>query len=229
MKRLIIVRHGNTFAAGDTPTRVGRKTDLPLVEENLSRNAGRFLAKRGYAPNRAYAAPLKRTLQSARLILSETADPVEVEPLADFLEIDYGPDENKTEAEVITRLGRLYLEREGVSMITEDAVQQRGKEVIELWNQKAVVPDGWIVAPEQIVSTWRTFADRINDDETVLLVTSNGIIRFVPQILNASDYQAFSQTENLKVKTGGVSIFEHHGDGWQCVLWNVRPDSEGNN
>ena len=29
--RLIIARHGNTFDAGDIPTRVGRRTDLPLV------------------------------------------------------------------------------------------------------------------------------------------------------------------------------------------------------
>ena len=29
----MIVRHGNTFRAGETPTRVGARTDLPLVEE----------------------------------------------------------------------------------------------------------------------------------------------------------------------------------------------------
>ena len=30
----MIVRHGNTFRAGETPTRVGARTDLPLVERN---------------------------------------------------------------------------------------------------------------------------------------------------------------------------------------------------
>ena len=36
-----------------------------------------------------------------------------VEENEDFVEIDYGPDENKTEAEVINRLGRHYLEKRG--------------------------------------------------------------------------------------------------------------------
>ena len=39
----MIVRHGNTFRAGETPTRVGARTDLPLVEEERARSAGRYL------------------------------------------------------------------------------------------------------------------------------------------------------------------------------------------
>ena len=37
MKTLIIARHGNTFAKGETPTRVGCHTDLELVEEERGR------------------------------------------------------------------------------------------------------------------------------------------------------------------------------------------------
>ena len=47
MKTLIIARHGNTFRPGETPTRVGSRTDLPLVEEECCRAAflrGAFLA-----------------------------------------------------------------------------------------------------------------------------------------------------------------------------------------
>ena len=33
MTTLIIARHGNTFDKGDIPTRVGARTDLPLVEK----------------------------------------------------------------------------------------------------------------------------------------------------------------------------------------------------
>jgi 2,3-bisphosphoglycerate-dependent phosphoglycerate mutase len=42
----VIVRHGNTFRAGETPTRVGARTDLPLVEEERARSAGRYLRDR---------------------------------------------------------------------------------------------------------------------------------------------------------------------------------------
>ena len=47
MKRLIIARHGNTFRPGETPTRVGAGTDLPLVEETRARSIGRYLKDKG--------------------------------------------------------------------------------------------------------------------------------------------------------------------------------------
>ena len=45
MTTLIIARHGNTFNPGDTPTRVGKHTDMPLVEkgEAQGRALGRYL------------------------------------------------------------------------------------------------------------------------------------------------------------------------------------------
>ena len=46
-RKLVIVRHGNTFRAGETPTRVGARTDLPLVEEERARSAGRYLREKG--------------------------------------------------------------------------------------------------------------------------------------------------------------------------------------
>ena len=47
MKTLIIARHGNTFAKGETPTRVGCHTDLELVEEERGRGVGLYLKKLG--------------------------------------------------------------------------------------------------------------------------------------------------------------------------------------
>ena len=63
--RLIIARHGNTFRLEETPTRVGAKTDLPLVEEFKGRSIGRYL-KHDIIPDVIYAAPLLRTMQTAR-------------------------------------------------------------------------------------------------------------------------------------------------------------------
>ena len=50
MKTLIIARHGNTFRPGETPTRVGSRTDLPLVEEERGRGIGRWLKQLGRNP-----------------------------------------------------------------------------------------------------------------------------------------------------------------------------------
>ena len=43
--RIIIARHGNTFTKEQTPTRVGCRTDLPLVEEERGTNVGLYLTK----------------------------------------------------------------------------------------------------------------------------------------------------------------------------------------
>lgn len=55
----MIVRHGNTFRAGETPTRVGARTDLPLVEEERARSAGRYLREKGDCDRQGDFGPLK--------------------------------------------------------------------------------------------------------------------------------------------------------------------------
>lgn len=70
-RKLVIVRHGNTFRAGETPTRVGARTDLPLVEEERARSAGRYLREKGIVIDKVISAPLKRTLETANYILEE--------------------------------------------------------------------------------------------------------------------------------------------------------------
>ena len=70
-------------------------------------------------PDVVFAAPLKRTMETARLAVAEMGLPLTVQEEDSFREIDYGPDENKTEDVVIARVG-------------EDA--------IKLWNEKAIAP-----------------------------------------------------------------------------------------
>ena len=115
--RLIIARHGNTFTKDQTPTRVGGRTDLPLVESERGTNIGKYLKLKNMLPDVVFAAPLKRTMETARLAVAEMGLPLTVQEEDSFREIDYGPDENKTEDVVIARVG-------------EDA--------IKLWNEKAI-------------------------------------------------------------------------------------------
>jgi probable phosphoglycerate mutase len=218
-KTLIIVRHGNTFAPGQTPARVGAGTDIPLVEELRSRNAAKYLLNKGIVPDRIFAAPLQRTMQTANLIINEMKLNMVVIPDGNFTEIDYGEDENKTEEQVKRRLGLEYVKSNNLSGdIAENEIIGYGKAVIDLWNSKAIVPPGWNVDVEGIISAWKNFANSINDNETALICTSNGIIRFAPHILdNAED---FANHHNLKVATGSISIFKTVENVWKCVEWN---------
>jgi probable phosphoglycerate mutase len=223
-KTLIIVRHGNTFAPDQTPTRAGKRTDIPLVEELKSRNAARYLLNKGIVPDRVFAAPLKRTMQTANLIINEMRLNTAVIPDNNFTEIDYGDDENKTEEQVRYRLGSKYAETGNLSgVISETEIMEYGKTVIDLWNTKAIVPAGWNVDVEGIISAWKNFANNIMaDNETALICSSNGIIRFAPHILNMSNIEDFNNKYDLKVATGSVSIFKTVGNEWKCVEWNTK-------
>lgn len=68
----MIVRHGNnSFVRERLQTRVGARTDLPLVEEERARSAGRYLREKGIVIDKVISAPLKRTLETANYILEE--------------------------------------------------------------------------------------------------------------------------------------------------------------
>ena len=205
MTTLIIARHGNTFGPNDTPTRVGGRTDLPLVEkgEEQAKAIGRYLKENKMIPDVVYASHLKRTQQTAQIAIKESGVSNPVFTLNMFNEIDYGPDENKTEDEVIARIG---------------------KEAIEKWDSEAIVPEGWLANPETIIKNWIDFADQIrahDDDETVLVVTSNGIARFAPYL--TGDFEAFKAAHPLKLSTGALGILEYEDSKWTVKEWNLKP------
>ncbi|MDR1898158.1 MAG: histidine phosphatase family protein [Prevotellaceae bacterium] len=220
MKRLVIVRHGNTFTPEQIPTRAGAKTDIPLVEEIRSRNAGKYLINNNIIPDKVYAAPLKRTMRTAELIIDEMNLNTGVIADNDFTEIDYGEDENKTEEQVKYRLGMEYVKSHQLTDVDKDEIPNYGNAVIELWNSHAIVPPGWKVDVDRIIVSWKNFANRIGNNETALICTSNGIIRFAPHIMDALSITEFHNTHKLKVSTGSVSIFENNGNGWKCTEWN---------
>ena len=207
--RIIIARHGNTFRPGETPTRVGAKTDLPLVEDNRGTSIGKYLKDNDLIPDKIYAAPLLRTMQTARLAIRGMGIREEIVQLNQFREIDYGPDENKTEQEVLLRLGK------------GDATE--GKKIIDAWDKNAIVPDGWKVDPYQIIRTWMDFAANVALHQTTFVVSSNGIIRFAPYI--TGDFEDFAANHDIKVATGGLCIFEKEDTDpfWTCVDWNIKP------
>lgn len=154
MSHAIVVRHGNTFAPGEAPRRIGARTDLPLVESGRDQadRLRRHFAALGLVFARVLVSPLERTRETA----ARVAPDVVAEP-ADWLrEIDHGPDEGRCEAEVIARIGATALSR---------------------WEEEAVAPPGWIVDAEARIAAWRDFFAG-DAGGTTLLVTSNGAARF---------------------------------------------------
>lgn len=208
--KIIIARHGNTFRPGETPTRVGARTDLPLVETERGKSIGLYLKEHGLIPHKIYSSPLARCIETAGLAVKAMNIKRDLAILPCFTEIDYGADENKTEEEVMLRLGNGNIEK--------------GRIIIDEWNKKAIVPDGWRADPRQIIKTWEDFAEReVPPRQTVLLVASNGIIRFAPCLTGS--FEQFSQEYDLKVATGGLCIFEKEDRApfWTCTAWNIKP------
>jgi len=205
MTTLLIARHGNTFDAGDKIIRVGKKTDLPLSisGKDQAKLLGEYLRKSHPDINAAYSSTLTRTYETAKIALEILGVKTPVIKNAIFDEIDYGPDEGKTEEEVFSRIG---------------------KEAIEKWDSEAIVPSGWNINPKQIITNWKSFAVDISEkfpEGIVLIVTSNGIARFAPHL--TGDFENFSRNYKIKISTGAICSLTGKGQSWHIDYWNIRP------
>ena len=203
--RLIIARHGNTFGPGDTPTRVGRRTDLPLVAsgEAQAKRIGDYLRRHQMAPDVVFAAPLKRSFDTARLAVEALGCDLPITIDARFSEIDYGLDENQPESAVAARIG---------------------DQALRDWNDHAKVPPGWRVDPKAIIGNWLAFGEMCRQSfsgRTVLVVTSNGIARFAPHL--TGDFEGFRRKHGIKIATGALCFLRVQGSQWLVEQWNVRP------
>lgn len=204
MTDIYIVRHGNTFDKGDTITRVGARTDLPLSSSGQTQAEALALHFMALVPggfSAAYCSALQRTRQTAEAILAVRDVRPDLETLEFLREVDYGVDENQPEDAVVARLGEAAL---------------------AAWDEDAVPPPGWDVDPEGLKRAWRDLLQSIALDgatEPVLIVTSNGIARFVLDAI--TEYE--TQPDSIKLKTGAYGQIRTHDEAVTLVSWNVRP------
>ena len=205
MTILIVARHGNTFEPGETPRRVGARTDLPLTAKGAEhgRNLGLYLKKINLTPDAVYCSQLKRTIQTANEAIVAADINLLPQPLALFNEINYGPDENKPEDQVIARVG-------------ENALAD--------WEEKAIMPPGWSPDVKTIRKNWDEFSHHIllnHQDKIILAVTSNGIARFALGL--SGDFVGECARHGLKLATGAFGVLEHDRKNWSVQSWNTRP------
>ena len=190
MKTLYVLRHGNTFDPGDTVRRVGRGTDLPLSASGRKQAEALARALEG-GVDAVVSSPLRRT--------RETAEALGLPARLDdrLLEIDYGPDEGRPEAEVVARLGA---------------------DAIAAWDADAIVPDGWVVDPDAIRRAWTALLAEVPDRTAI--VTSNGTARF---LLDVCDHDGAER----KLRTGSYGIVTGEPGAWRITAWNRRPALDG--
>lgn len=204
--RLVIARHGNTFGPHDIVRRVG-VTDLPLVDSGLQqgRRLGAYLQANHLMPDVIFTSMLQRAIQTAEQAQDAMQTSLPIQTLSIFNEIDYGPDENQPEENVVARLGA---------------------DALIAWESRAQVPGGWRVDPQDIIQHWQDFAARLlreHAGKTILVVTSNGIARFAPYL--TGDFAGFCEGHGIKLSTGAFGVFEYQEASavWHCSQWNVNP------
>lgn len=201
MTTLLVARHGNTFDPGETVLRVGMKTDLPLSASGKDQVAslGEHLKKIYPNLSKIYTSHLRRTIETGRQIIESFERPITLEALACFDEVDYGVDEGKPEKDVLTRIG---------------------PEAMRLWETEHIPPQGWCVDTNVVKEQWHDFLNRITQehpDQTILVVTSQSIARFLPYVLDSEDT---TSGDVYKMKTASVSALSYQEGTWHILYWN---------
>ncbi|BBD00854.1 MULTISPECIES: histidine phosphatase family protein [Sphingobium] len=196
MRRLFIIRHGNTFASSAEACRVGARTDIPLVESGRAQadRLGDWFAQQKLPIDRLFSSPLQRARETADRIAAATGHARDGS--LDWLgEIDHGPDEGRPESEVLARIGA---------------------QALVDWDERGIAPDGWIVDADRRLAAWRAFFAE-GGAGVDLLVTSNGAARFA---LIAAGLPLGA----LKLRTGAFGELAVAPDGMvTLVRWDERP------
>ena len=196
MRRIFIIRHGNTFESSATACRIGAGTDIPLVDSGRAQadRLGDWFAAQALPVRRLFSSPLRRATETAARIgaaIGHASDGT----LSWLNEIDHGPDEGRPEAEVVARIGA---------------------QAIVDWDERGNAPDGWTVDAPARIAAWRDWL-AAPEEGVDLLVTSNGAARFALLALGLP-------TASLKLRTGAFGELALDSQGRaQLLRWDERP------
>lgn len=204
--KLILARHGNTFGPEDTPVWVGAQEDYPLVETGLhqAHDIADALIRRELFPDVIIAGPLQRTRVGAAIIAEDTDFPSDVIIDERLMEIDYGSWGGKSDDEIIAR---------------------HGEGVIHDWRERSIRPEGadWSPSENELLdnalSVLKEIKANYDGQSNVLLVTSNGILRFYHALLYAEQ----NNPPPGKVKTGHLCLADFTDGVFEPKCWNVSP------
>jgi 2,3-bisphosphoglycerate-dependent phosphoglycerate mutase len=213
--RLFLVRHGNTFEKGETPTQVGAKTDLPLTAQGKeqAKYFAHFLALEKCPIKAIYTGSLKRQIDSAEILANELhlGDQIIHRDLAALTEIDYGLWEGLTSEEILNQWPGEY----------------------KSWTTKAEWPkkifNGSLDNHLKNLALWiKNLRETYSNGDIIVGVTSNGIMRFFYALEMKEEWDRLrdgNQVEDLKVKTGHFCELHLFKDSIKIISWNQNPAS----
>lgn len=202
MRKVLLARHGNTFGPGDKIVWVGAMEDLPLVEkgEEQARALGDALRDAGLTPAHIICGPLQRTRRAAEIVAELTGFGGEVQIDQRLREIDYGSWGGKT---------------------AEELDSEFGAEAREEWDLHHRRPPGadWSPSEEALrTQALASMASAAERDGLTVLITSNGILRYMYNALSGPD-------ADVKVKTGNMCAVEISGNSGTRLFWNEKPSA----
>lgn len=203
MSKILLARHGNTFGPGDRIVWVGAQEDLPLVEkgEEQARALGNALRDADLTPAHIICGPLKRTRRAAELVAELTGFDGEIQIDQRLREIDYGSWGGKT---------------------AEELDSEFGAEAREEWDLHHRRPPGADWSPSEAVlrtQALASMAGAAERDGLTVLITSNGILRYMYNALSGPD-------ADVKVKTGNMCAVDIEGETGTRLFWNQKPDAD---
>jgi len=205
---LLFARHGNTFGPGDKVVWVGRETDLPLVEKGLEQaaSAAEALKRKGLIPDAIYCASLQRTRRFATIVAEtlDLAEPV-IDPRLD--ELDYGAWAARSNDEIL-------------------AADPAAAQAMEAWNSSDTWPEGagWVSQRATVMAALESFAAEIlapGRHARPLVVSSNGILRFLPRLLLESG----AQLPSFKMRTGHLGLIERGEGHAELRAWDKSAEA----
>ncbi|WP_417490928.1 histidine phosphatase family protein [Maricaulis sp.] len=201
MSRILLARHGNTFGPGDKVVWVGAKEDLPLVPRGEEQAAalGNALREAQLTPERIITGPLQRTRRAAELVAVLSGFHGKIEIDERLREIDYGSWGGKSCDEIIAEFGA---------------------EAYRTWNDEHRRPEGVDWSPDEATLRANALAvmqDAAQSRRFTLVITSNGVLRYMHGVLGGADHDA-------KVKTGNICAVDL--EAGQRLFWNETPEAD---
>ncbi|HEX7875425.1 MAG TPA: histidine phosphatase family protein [Sphingobium sp.] len=196
MRRIFIIRHGDTFESSAAARRIGAGTDIALVESGRAQadRLGQWFAAQDFAVRSLYSGPLQRARETAARIAAAIGHAPDG-TLPWLNEIDHGPDEGRPEADVLARIGA---------------------QALADWDEHGVAPDEWTVDADSRIAAWKRWFSA-GGEGVDLLVTSNGAARFALLALGLSP-------ASLKLRTGAFGEIAVDGQGaFTLRRWDERP------
>ncbi len=201
---LFLLRHGNTFESHETPRQVGARTDLPLTQYGQAQAAffANYLKINNIIPSTIYAGSLKRQTETAQIVgKTLNVENKIATGIAALNEIDYGLWEG----------------------LTTEEICRHWKEEHQLWDACGIWQNHFKGTQEghiKNIGEWlKNLSNAYAAGDTVVAVTSNGILRFFNQLVKNGVGQS-------KVKTGHFCELILLKSSLHIVSWNQDPSKE---